>query len=191
MFRRSAVPVVLIALVAAIALRLQAKPLLNFSAMGALALVCSVYVRNPLSGIGIVLGARLLTDLVLEFRTGHGFYSSMPFEYLAYLLMYLLGRLTNPASFWGVFGMSLAGALTFFLVSNFGVWCLPHEAQSMYPATLSGLITCLANGLPFVRGTLAGDVLFTCLFFGLARSLQLPALGMTPADQQVPADLTA
>jgi hypothetical protein len=60
-------------------------------------------------------------------------------------------------------GAALASSISFFIVSNFGVWA----AWNMYPKTLPGLMTCYAAGLPFFRHTLAGDMLFTAVAFGL------------------------
>jgi hypothetical protein len=60
-------------------------------------------------------------------------------------------------------GAALASSISFFIVSNFGVWV----AWNMYPKTLPGLMTCYAAGLPFFRHTLAGDMLFTAVAFGL------------------------
>src|ERR1039457_6246052 len=56
-----------------------------------------------------------------------------------------------------VAGASLASSLSFFVVSNFAVWA----CWSMYPKTLSGLMTCYSAGLPFFRRGIAGDLLFT------------------------------
>jgi hypothetical protein len=58
---------------------------------------------------------------------------------------------------------ALAGSVSFFIVSNFAVWA----AWNIYPKTLSGLMTCYAAGLPFFRRTVAGDMLFTAIMFGL------------------------
>jgi hypothetical protein len=59
-------------------------------------------------------------------------------------------------------GASLAGSVSFFVVSNFAVWAF----WPTYPKTFSGLMTCYAVGIPFFRHTLAGDLLFTAVFFG-------------------------
>src|SRR5579864_2948067 len=40
---------------------------------------------------------------------------------------------------------TLAGSVSFFLVSNFSVWLVWH----MYPKTIGGLMTCYVAGLPF------------------------------------------
>lgn len=62
-----------------------------------------------------------------------------------------------------VVGAALTGSVTFFLISNFGVWA----ATNMYPKTVSGLMACYAAGLPFFRRTLEGDLLYTAAMFGL------------------------
>jgi hypothetical protein len=37
----------------------------------------------------------------------------------------------------------------------------------MYPHTAGGLWTCYAAGLPFFQNTLAGDLVYTALLFGI------------------------
>ena len=60
-----------------------------------------------------------------------------------------------------IMSSALASSVSFFLLSNFAVWA----AYNMYPKNLSGLITCYAAAVPFFRGTLAGDLLFTAALF--------------------------
>ena len=60
-------------------------------------------------------------------------------------------------------GAALTGSVSFFLVSNFGVWA----ATNMYAKSVSGLMACYAAGLPFFRRTLEGDLLYTAAMFGL------------------------
>lgn len=62
-----------------------------------------------------------------------------------------------------VAGAALTGSVSFFLISNFGVWA----ATAMYPKTLAGLGACYVAGLPFFRRGLEGDLLFTAVLFGL------------------------
>ena len=62
-----------------------------------------------------------------------------------------------------VAGAALTGSVSFFLISNFGVWA----ATSMYTKTVSGLIACYSAGVPFFRRTLEGDLLYTAVMFGL------------------------
>ena len=58
---------------------------------------------------------------------------------------------------------ALAGSVSFFVVSNLAVWA----AWSMYPKTLSGLMTCYTAALPFFRRGFEGDMLFMAVMFGL------------------------
>lgn len=60
-------------------------------------------------------------------------------------------------------GAALATSVTFFLASNFAVWAV----WNMYPRTAAGLLQAYIAGLPFFRQTVASDLLFSVLFFGL------------------------
>ena len=71
--------------------------------------------------------------------------------------------LREKADWLRVGGASLAGSVSFFVVSNFAVWA----CWNMYPKTVSGLMTCYAAGIPFFRRGVAGDFLFTAVMFGL------------------------
>lgn len=62
-----------------------------------------------------------------------------------------------------VAGAALATSVTFFLVSNFAVWAV----WNMYPNTPGGLLQSYVAGLPFFRQTVASDLLFSVVFFGL------------------------
>jgi hypothetical protein len=62
-----------------------------------------------------------------------------------------------------VAGATFASSVSFFIVSNFAVWA----CWSMYPKTISGLMTCYAAAIPFFRHTVAGDMLFAAVMFGL------------------------
>ena len=61
-----------------------------------------------------------------------------------------------------ILGASLAGSISFFVISNFAVW---GAWGDMYPRTLSGLLACYAAGLPFFRRAIEGDILFTSVMF--------------------------
>src|SRR3954469_7234910 len=58
-------------------------------------------------------------------------------------------------------GASLAGAFSFYLVSNFSRWV----AYNMYPHNFSGLVACYVTAIPFFTPTLASDMLYAIGFF--------------------------
>lgn len=96
-----------------------------------------------------------------------------PFVYAGYGLYlglgYLVSRTESPLK---VGPAAVIGSFLFFLVSNFGVWLqhiiMPDQYVSaiyQYPADLSGLFMCYEMALPFYRGTILSDLMFTGAFF--------------------------
>jgi hypothetical protein len=79
-------------------------------------------------------------------------------------ILWLGSQLRENANWLRIGGAALATSVSFFLASNFAVWAYWSD---MYPKTFQGLMTCYVAGLPFFRHTLAGDLLFTTVFFGL------------------------
>jgi hypothetical protein len=75
---------------------------------------------------------------------------------------------------------ALAGSLLFFLVSNFVCWLEPGLG---YEQSLAGLRDCYVAAVPFFRGTLVGDLLFTGVLFGAHAVLSRVYF---PATQPIP-----
>lgn len=61
-----------------------------------------------------------------------------------------------------VAGASLICSLQFFLITNFGVWMAGN-----YSRGIDGLVKSYVMGLPFLQGTIVGDLFYTGVFFGL------------------------
>jgi len=155
----------------------------NFSPLNAIALFAAAYFARQYQAFLVPLAATWLSDLFLNNVTyaqpGQSFlwfYPGFYWQYLAYALIVLWGiyLLRGRANFLRTVVGVLGGGVIFFLVSNFGVWI----SGSLYPQNLDGLIACYIAALPFYRGTLAGDVVFSTLLFGGFQALQhyLPAL---------------
>ena len=159
-------------------LRTQDLPL-HLDSMIALALLCGAVVRHPIAVL-IPLGVRLLTDLVLWSETGYGFYPSIVLDYAAYLLIAVLARFVPLPKAATMIGGGLVGPVLFFLISNFGVWSMWPET---YPHTISGLLSCYAQGLPFLRDSLIGNAPFALLFLAAwhVATVSAPAESLTVA----------
>ena len=149
---------------------------------GLLRLVPHPWNMAPIGALGLFGGARLrgrlafvlpllvmaATDAVLfavsrARETVPAINEVTPFIYASFLVNVLLGRLlarTNSPLWIG--GAALAGSAQFFLVTNFAFFL-----SGYYGLTLAGLVECFVKAVPFSRGTLAGDLLYTGLFFGL------------------------
>jgi hypothetical protein len=91
-----------------------------------------------------------------------------------YAAILLLGTQLREKTGWlRVAGAAMSASVSFFVISNFAVWAF----GTMYPKSLSGLAVCYTAALPFFRHTLAGDLLFTAVMFGL------PAIAATLAHK--------
>ena len=143
----------------------------NFAPIGGMALFGAAYYAKRYWAFIIPIATMWISDLVLNnvvygqyFDSFVWFYSGSLFTYGAFALIALLGlwtlrRVRIPA----LLGSAVGASVLFFLVSNFGVWW----SSGMYPHTVAGLWTCYAAGLPFFQNTLAGDLVYTALLFGI------------------------
>lgn len=168
---------VLLTLVASAALmRLLPHPP-NFTPVAALALFAGAHFERRSLALLVPLVAMFLSDIALELTTGWGFHSQAPAVYLAFIAVVGIGlwlqtRL-RPAL---VLGGALAASTVFFVISNLGLWL----TDTLYPATLEGLVACFVMAIPFFGWTVAGDLFYTAVMFGLfaaaERRLRQPAL---------------
>ena len=127
----------------------------NFSPLAAAALFSGFLF--PSLGFLIPLTILLSSDLVF------GFYSSLPFVYAGFFVMFLIGRKIARVQFFRVALAALGGSFSFFVISNFGHWLM----TSMYSKNLLGLVECYLAAIPFFRASLVGDLFFAGVFFGV------------------------
>ena len=161
----------------------------NFAAFGAVGLF--VAARGGRLGLvpalALGLGTKLLSDLLNY--ANHGYdpdylpFTAPVFGLAVYggLALYpLLGwaflrRTERP---WMIGGVTMVAGVLFYLLTNFTSWL--HQ-DLPYPLTALGLLESYWMGLPFLRGTLAGDLTFAGVLFGLHA-----ALARVPAGRPVP-----
>ena len=130
----------------------------NFAPVGALAFFAGVHVSKRW-GWTLPILTMLISDYVI------GFYNPvlMASVYGSFLVTVFIGSQTRKKRGAGMIVLgSLAGSVTFFLITNFAVWAL----SDWYPNTIHGLMMSYTAGLPFFRNTLLGDLLYTGIFFG-------------------------
>lgn len=136
----------------------------NFAPIAAIALFGAVYL-NKKWALVIPIVAMLIADYFI------GFYNIwlLASVYGSFVLIGLIGLwLRNHKNLPNVIGASLTGSILFFLVTNFAMWAIqPFMLQAIYPHTLQGLLQSYTMGLPFLRGTLAGDLFYVGSMFGL------------------------
>ena len=116
-----------------------------------------------------------LSDVILsKYVYGMGLDLGVLASWAWYVGIVLLGtRLRDNSKPLWIGASALASATSFFLISNFAVWL----GATLYPKTMSGLMTCYAAGLPFYQRDVLGTLLFTSVMFSAAALLELPRKG--------------
>jgi len=163
---------------ACVLLRLALQDLPNFAPVAAVALFAGYFFRSALLAVCVPLCAMTISDLMIggyDPRMMVVVYAmlALPVAARGFLRRQLpmgdrLGQVWKPVA--GLLTCGLAASLLFFFVTNFGCWLW----MGAYERSLSGLVHCYAQALPFFRYTLAGDLTFAALLFGgygLAASL--------------------
>jgi hypothetical protein len=151
---RSVVILAMIALAAA--LRVMPHPW-NFTPVGAMALFSGAVVKDRRVAFLFPLVALFVGDIFI------GFHKLMPLVYASFLVEVALGYwIRDHRTVARIGGVTLLGAMQFFLVTNFGVWAL----LGSFRHTARGLIACYISGLPFLWNTLASDASYATLLFG-------------------------
>jgi hypothetical protein len=171
---RSRLVALLSAILVAAALRLVPHPA-NFSPIDAMALFAGAYLGRRAIAFVAPLAALLLSDVVL------GFYHGMATVYATVALIVLIGWwLSSRRSPPRIAAAAIASSVTFFLITNLGMWLF----SGFYPLTYAGLLACYTAAIPFFQNTIAGDLFYTVLLFGGFRlaELMLPRLAAGTAQ---------
>ncbi len=129
----------------------------NFSPIGGAAVLAGR--TMPLSvAVATVIVATLVGNGALSLvHGGSFFFASLPFQLAGFAAYVLLARAMREIK-GGALAAASAGAVGFFLISNFGVW-----ASGYYGLTWAGLMTCYAAAVPFFAATLIGDLVWTAV----------------------------
>ncbi len=157
----------LIFAVAGLAIATRLVPHLpNLSVVSALGIFAATFL-SVRSSVILTLGVRFVSDLFLGFFS----WPLMLAVYFAHAAGPILGKfmLARKGKNAGLLEVSAAGllsALLFFLVTNFAFF------YPFYEHNWSGIVQSYVQGLPFLRGTLLGDIGWLCLLV-LSRSLAL------------------
>ena len=117
----------------------------NFTPVTAIALFGGLYISNKILAYALPLTIMFISDIFLGFST------ITLFVYVGFMLVTLIGTLRKKPNILTIF----MGSLSFFIVTNFGVWLLG------YPKTWTGLVECYTLALPFFRNSLLGDFFYS------------------------------
>lgn len=132
----------------------------NFTPLAAAALFAGFYFRRWWAAAAVPLTALLIGDSLIG-----GYAPGVMITVYAAMLVplawrrWLRGRL-SPAR---VGAAALASSAVFFLSTNFAHWAFTR----MFEPTLAGLAQCYAAALPFLKYTVAGDLVWSGVIFGI------------------------
>lgn len=128
----------------------------NFTPVGSMSLFAGARVPGWLAyALPILIMA--ITDPLVG-----GYSRATPFVYAAFLINVWIGRrLQRSENPMRIGGAAFLCSLQFFLLSNLGVW-LAYQTH-----TLASFEACYIGAIPFWGRTLAGDLFYTAVIFGL------------------------
>lgn len=154
----------------------------NFSPIPSMALFAGAYFNHRSQSISWTLLAVWFSNLILNNVLYTSYFPSFswgidPVHMFAFVLITFMGSylIHNKLTVLNFLGANLGASVGFFILSNFAVW---YGSQISYTKDLSGLMTCYAAGLPFLKNSLASQFIFSGLFFGSFELLKkrIPAL---------------
>ena len=126
----------------------------QFTAILAVAFFAGLYLKGW-KAIAVPLALMIISDVII------GFHDTMFFTWGSMVLAIAIGLLLHQRkNFVTVLGGSIASAVVFFIVSNFGAWLSP-----LYPHTWQGLQECYVMAIPFFRSTLVSTVAYSLVFY--------------------------
>lgn len=146
----------------------------NFAPIAAMALFGGAYFSKKSFAFAIPLAAMFLTDAII------GFYSSAWLTYLSFALIVVLGIvMLKKVSVKNLIFASISSSISFFAITNFGVWAL----GTLYPKTPAGLMESYIAAIPFFQNSLIGDLFFVGVMFGVYELVKhkVPALAKVKA----------
>lgn len=148
----------------------------NLAPLGALSLFGAAYFTKRWQAFLVPIIATWIGDVMINntvyaayFKEFSWFYEGFYWQYASYAIITVIGvRLFKQISALRIVVGALLATTIFYLVSNFGVWM----SSNIYPPTFDGLLTCYIAGLPFIKGTLLGHILYSAILFGIFQLLQ-------------------
>ena len=177
------VPLLLAGLIVVAALTRLIRHPPNFTAVASIALFAGAWFAGRGWAIVVPLAALLVSDLALAAVHGGNYAQHLASPvalsvYACILLTTVLGfGLRGRVSAGRVLGGSVAGAVLFFVVTNFVVWLTASGIEGYAPCQ-AGIATCYAAAIPFFHWTLLGTLFYSALLFGGFELLRrrIPAL---------------
>lgn len=139
----------------------------NFTPIGSIALFAAM-VSGRLTALCVPVLIMLVSDYIRGFNP-------IWYVYISFLTITCIGFLFKSRNgSLSILSGSLASSLSFFLITNFGVWV----SSNFYSKDLLGLAECYYLAIPFFWNTLISTLLFSTIMFGLYYRLKSNCLAL-------------
>lgn len=138
----------------------------NFTPVIAIALFSGAKFQDKKWSVIIPVVSLFISDVILSYLNNFDiFHNTILFTYGSILLVILLGRLLNSErlNISKTVSFTLLSSLLFFVNTNIGVWLF----SNMYTLDLTGLTKCFVLAIPFLQKSIAGDLFFATVLFGV------------------------
>ncbi len=137
----------------------------NFAPISAMALFGGTYLNRKFAVI-IPMSAMVVSDAFIGFDS----FASRGTVYGSFVLIGVLGMfLKNRKTFANVAAATISSSALFYLITNFAFF----YPVGMYTHDFSGIAQSYLNGLPFLRGTLLGDIFYVSMLFGVYEVIRI------------------
>jgi len=164
---------ILLVILASIYRIMPGRPL-GFAPQIAMALFSGSIVKDKKFSFLLPILSMLVSDIIYEvlFRYNissiPGFYSGQLTNYILFGAVTIIGFIIRKENLLHIAAGSVLGATFYFVASNFVVWIGGGLGLDNLPyaKTWDGLMTCLAAGIPFYKGSLFATLFFSAILFG-------------------------
>jgi hypothetical protein len=158
----------------------QANPFSNFTPLGAMGLFGGAYISSRWKAYGFPIVTLFISDLAINTFVYQGKYgllhSSWYYVYGGFALIVFMGRyFLQKIHFIRLTTTGIGATLLYWLVVDFGVFvagCTNISTGQVMDHSLGSLLTCYAQGIPFVKNFLISTILYSFLMFGAFEWLQ-------------------
>ncbi|MEP7144362.1 MAG: DUF6580 family putative transport protein [Ferruginibacter sp.] len=164
---------ILLVVIASLYRIMPGRPL-GFAPQIAMALFSGSIVKDKKFSFLLPILSMLVSDIIYEvlfqFKISSiaGFYQGQLMNYILFGAITVIGFAVKKENLLHIAAGSIAGAVFFFVASNFSVWIGGGLALNNLPyaRTWDGLMASFAAGLPFFKGSLYATLFFSAILFG-------------------------
>lgn len=171
---KTTILVFVLLIVAAALYRVWDNRPMGFAPQIAMALFAGSVIKDKKFSFLVPILSMLISDVLYYFLAKQGLselagvYEGQWVNYLLFISITVIGFFIKPNRVGHIIVGSLAGAVFFFIASNFFQWLgggLDINSQP-YPKTWDGLMSCLLAGVPFFKNSVWATLCFNAIFFG-------------------------